>query len=135
MASGLEQLVWERARSRCEYCQIPAAQMQQTLTLDHIIALQHHGVTVASNLALACFPCNRQKGPNLAGIDPVSGKLTPLYHPRRDLWKRHFRWQGPRVAAKTAVGRVTLYVLDINHPLRVSLRRSLIEEGAFPPTG
>src|SRR5262245_38534004 len=125
MASRLEQLVWERARSRCEYCQMPAAQMQQPLTLHHILALQPHGGTVASHLAFACFPRNRQKGPNLAGIDPVSGKLTPLYHPRRHLWVRHFRWQGSRLVAKTAIGRVTLYVLDINHPLRVSLRRSL----------
>ena len=134
MAPNLEQLVWQRARSHCEFCQIPAAQLQQALGFDHIVALQHHGATVASNLALACFPCNRQKGPNLAGIDPVTGKLTRLFHPRRHRWNRHFRWQGPRLLAKTAVGRVTLYVLDINHPLRISLRRSLMEEGAFPPS-
>jgi len=115
MASNLEQLVWRRARSRCEYCRIPAAQTEQVLTFDHIIAVQHHGATVASNLALACFPCNRQKGPNLAGIDPVHGKLSPLFHPRRHRWDRHFRWQGARLFGKTAIGRVTIYVLDINH--------------------
>jgi len=33
---------------------------------------------------------------------------------------------------KTAFGRTTLYVLAMNHPDRIELRRLLIEEGLFP---
>jgi hypothetical protein len=34
---------------------------------------------------------------------------------------------------RTAVGRVTVAVLNINDPLRVELRERLIGEGVFPP--
>jgi 5-methylcytosine-specific restriction endonuclease McrA len=33
--------------------------------IDHIIAIQHSGPTVESNLALACYACNRHKGRTL----------------------------------------------------------------------
>jgi hypothetical protein len=35
---------------------------------------------------------------------------------------------------RTAIGRVTIAVLNINAPLRVALRASLIEQGVFPPS-
>jgi hypothetical protein len=34
---------------------------------------------------------------------------------------------------KTAIGRVTIAVLEINFSERVLLRQSLIDEGVFPP--
>jgi len=34
---------------------------------------------------------------------------------------------------KTAIGRVTVAVLEINFPDRVLFRQALIEEGVFPP--
>jgi hypothetical protein len=77
--------------------------------------------------------CNKSKGPNLAGLDPHTGKLTPLFHPRRHKWSYHFRLDGPSIVGRTPIGRVTVYVLNMNHPLRVELRRQLIEEGEFPP--
>ncbi len=54
-----------------------------THEIDHAISKKHGGRTVAANLVLACFPCNNHKGPNIAGLDPVSGNLTPLFNPRR----------------------------------------------------
>lgn len=72
------------------------------------------------------------KGPNIAGVDPDTGQLTRLFHPRRDIWSEHFHWNGPTVCGLTAIGRVTLYVLDINDPVRIEHRRLLIEEGVFP---
>jgi hypothetical protein len=33
----------------------------------------------------------------------------------------------------TPVGRTTIAVLNINHPLRVALRETLIAEDLFPP--
>jgi hypothetical protein len=100
--------------------------------IDHIIAEQHGGRTVASNLALSCFFCNRHKGPNLAGIDPVTRRHTRLFHPRRHSWNRHFQWSGPVLVGRTAVGRTTIRVLKINDRLRIWLREELIAEAIFP---
>jgi hypothetical protein len=83
-------------------------------------------------LPWACFTCNKKKGPNLSGIDGVTGKLVPLFHPRRHKWSRHFRWQGALLAGRTPIGRATIAVLGINQPLRVRLRQELIDEGVFP---
>jgi 5-methylcytosine-specific restriction endonuclease McrA len=41
--------------------------------IDHIIAEQHGGATIADNLALACLHCHRPKGPNIASIDVETG--------------------------------------------------------------
>jgi HNH endonuclease len=133
MDRELEDLVWERAHSRCEYCLMPQEYDAFTHEIDHVIAKKHGGPTVAGNLVLACFPCNNHKGPNIAGLDPLTHKLTPLFKPRRHRWERHFRWAGPELVGRTAIGRVTIAVLEINSPERVLLRRSLIDEGVFPP--
>jgi 5-methylcytosine-specific restriction endonuclease McrA len=101
--------------------------------IDHIIARKHNGPTSSENLALACFSCNNHKGPNIAGIDPDTNHVTPLFHPRRDVWQEHFIWHGPELVGRTPVGRVTIAVLAINLPYRVALRRALMEEGVFPP--
>jgi 5-methylcytosine-specific restriction endonuclease McrA len=55
MNAALERLVWHRAQSRCEYCQLSQAFSPLPHAIDHIIARQHHGPTQAENLALACF--------------------------------------------------------------------------------
>ena len=132
MNEALVRLVWERARSRCEYCQLPQALTRLPCQIDHVIAVKHHGSHRASNLALSCFACNNHKGPNIAGIDPVSRKIAPLYNPRRHKWGRHFRWEGPVLCGLTAIGRATVAVLEINLPYRVALRQALIEGGVFP---
>jgi hypothetical protein len=48
------------------------------------------------------------------GIDPESGVLTRLYHPRTNQWTDHFEWHGLTLLGKTAVGRTTVEVLAIN---------------------
>jgi hypothetical protein len=58
--------------------------------IDHIIARKHGGPTSEDNLALACFYCNTNKGPNVAGIDPEIGELVRLFNPRKDNWAHHF---------------------------------------------
>jgi hypothetical protein len=80
-----------------------------------------------------CPFCIQHKGPNVAGFDPKTRRLTPLFHPRRHKWPRHFRWDGPLLVGRTPVGRTTIVVLAINNILRVRLREELIEEGVFPP--
>jgi len=133
MIESLDQRVRIRAKHRCEYCKVPASISELTFPIDHIIAQQHHGQTTFENLALSCPHCNNQKGPNIAGHDPQSRRLTRLFNPRRQRWSAHFRWQGPILDGLTAVGRTTIYVLDMNHPDRVELRRLLIEVELPPP--
>jgi len=95
---------------------------------DHIIAEKHGGATTEANLAWACFSCNLRKGPNLSGLDPVNGELTRLFHPREDIWEEHFAWHGAWLQGKTAIGRTTISVLDINHPDAVAVREALLDE-------
>ena len=134
----LTKAVRERAGHACEYCLLPEQDHPGeffveaiAFEIEHIIPRQHRGRTVLGNLAFSCLRCNKSKGPNLAGLDPHTGKLTPLFHPRRHKWAYHFRLNGP--VGCTPIGRVTVYVLNMNHPLRVELRRQLIEEGKFLP--
>lgn len=133
MNSRLENLVWRRARRSCEYCQIPHEYDELPFQIDHILARKHGGPTTARNLALACFPCNNHKGPNIAGRDPRTGRIVRLFHPRRDSWEQHFRWEAARLFGLTAIGRATIAVLEINLVHRIALRQALIEEGLFPP--
>ena len=128
----LDRRVRVRAGGKCEYCLLPQSAYPLTFQVDHIIAEQHRGRTLLSNLALACPRCNRSKGPNLSGLDARTRRITPLFHPRRDRWADHFRWRGPRLVGLTPTGRVTIQVLNINHPEDLKLRRLLIAEGAFP---
>jgi 5-methylcytosine-specific restriction endonuclease McrA len=127
MARALEKLVWQRAGGRCEYCQVPLADLDLPFEVDHIVAEHHQGRTEAGNLCLACFACNRHKGPNIAGIDPRTRKIIRLFNPRRHKWSRHFHWDGPLL-----VGRATVIALKMNLAHRIAFRQRLIEEGVFP---
>ncbi len=131
MDETLARLVRERARYRCEYCLVPDDCSALPFELDHIIAVKHGVMTASGNLAYSCYYDNSFKGPNIAGIDPQSGKITGLFHPRRHRWQTHFRWMGPELVGRTAIGRTTIEVLAINHPLRIDQRQALIEAGWF----
>ena len=71
------------------------------------------------------------QGSNLSGL--FSGKLYPLFNPRKQNWTRHFRWDYTLLVGKTFTGKVTVQVLNINEPSRVMLRENLLFEGRFPP--
>ncbi len=132
LSAALRQLVRERAADRCEYCLVRDDDVWLPHQPDHIIAEQHGGDTAAENLAFACVHCNRHKGPNIASIDPNSGQLTPLFNPRAQNWAEHFILDGAYILPQTAVGRVTVRLLNLNHPDRVRVRRALIEAGDYP---
>ena len=85
MKRGLLRQLRQLAGDRCEYCRLPTAYDPLPFQVDHIIAQQHGGETVIENLAWSCLHCNKHKGPNIAGIDPVSGQLVPLFHPRNNI--------------------------------------------------
>ncbi len=132
MDAALRTFVWERAGGRCEYCQLHQDDADFLLFhVEHVIARQHGGADHPDNLCLACSECNWAKGPNLAGL--LGGKLYPLFHPRKQQWKRHFRWEQTILVGKTSSGKATVQVLNINESSRVMLRENLRLEGLFPP--
>ena len=132
LPATLRRLVRERAALRCEYCLLAEDDAYLPHEPDHVIAVKHGGVTDASNLALACFDCNRFKGSDIASIDPDDGRLTPLFNPRREDWAEHFRAVMGRVVSITPVGRVTVALLQINLSLRVEVRDELTKLGRWP---
>lgn len=129
MNRRLVQQIWERAGNRCEYCRIPHPHYRLPFQIDHIIARQHGGATISDNLALACFHCNRFKGPNIAGLDPDSRQLVRLFHPRIDVWTEHFQIEGPLIIGRTAIGGATVHVLAMNSDDLLLIRIEFLKEG------
>lgn len=134
MAKSRRQQVWDRAEGCCEYCQLPQTASVLPHEIDHIRSQKHHGTSAVSNLALACFYCNSFKGANVAGYDPTTDQLHPLFDPRQHVWDEHFAWQEAALTGQTPIGRTTIEVLRINLPERIEHRRRLIEAGVFPPS-
>ena len=120
-----------RAGGRCEYCRSPEVHAVIGFEVEHIIPVKHGGETTTANLALACFYCNRYKGPNVAGIATAGGVVTRLFHPRLDVWEEHFAWEGPALTPRSDVGAVTIAVLRINLPNAVAVREILMGAGLW----
>jgi hypothetical protein len=133
MNQATRDLVRRRAGNRFEYCRIHQNDDPVwPFHVEHIVARQHHQSDHPDGLALACHECNSRKGPNLGGIDPLTGKKAWLFNPRMQKWKRHFQWRGAVLMGRTACGRATIAVLGINLPENVALRAMLIKAGVFP---
>jgi 5-methylcytosine-specific restriction endonuclease McrA len=133
VSAALRRLVRERAGGRCEYCLIPETLTFATHWVDHIVAEKHGGQTHDSNLALACVLCNQHKGSDLTSIDPETGQITPLFHPRRDRWLEHFFLADGTIGPRTATGRVTVRLLQLNSPDRIEERGLLLRLGLLAP--
>jgi hypothetical protein len=130
----LSRLVAERARWRCEYCLSPSDFSTQPFEADHIVPVSKGGATVAENLALSCG-CNRYKGSRTHARDPQTGRVVPLFNPRRQRWPQHFEWSKDfrLVVGRTATGRATVAALHLNRAELVNLRRALRAVGEHPP--
>ncbi len=129
--ADLRRLVYQRAKSCCEFCLVPEAAVLVSHEIDHIITEKHGGSTDAGNLALSCTICNKHKGSDLASLDTETGMIVPLFHPRKDRWFKHFRMDDTRIIPLTPTGRVTVKLLQLNHPDRVEEREYLIAAGMF----
>lgn len=132
MAAVLRLAVRQRAEGRCEYCRFHEEDFLFEHEPDHIIAAQHGGASVPENLAWACSRCNRRKGTNLSSVDPDSGTVVALFHPRQDNWGEHFTLEGPRIVGLTPTGRATVFLLQLNSDERVRIRRQLQRAGRYP---
>jgi hypothetical protein len=132
MVALTRELVRQRANGRCEYCRLHQRFSDLSHHIEHVIARQHGGLDECDNLALACHFCNFRKGPNLSGIDPVTGTLVPLFHPRRDSWTEHFLLDRTRIESATPLRRATILVLAMNEARRLDLRSAILDSGQSP---
>jgi glutaredoxin len=130
--ASLRQRVIERAGDRCEYCRFPQRVALLAFEMEHIISEKHGAITALENLALACPYCNRAKGTDLGSIDPETNQLTPFFNPRTQSWQDHFVLIGATIMPLTAEGRVTVLILQFNHPDRLQERERLIAIGQYP---
>lgn len=130
--ASLRRQVIARADSVCEYCRLPASVAFFPHEVDHVVARKHGGVTVAENLAYACWRCNRHKGSDLGSFDPVTGAFTFLFNPRAQQWSEHFALSDGLLVGLTAEGRTTIQLLQLNQAERVLERQRLIASGLYP---
>jgi hypothetical protein len=135
IAPNLRSLIEEDARNRCGYCLTPASFMPVRFEIEHIIPVSAGGETVRSNLWLSCPSCNRFKGIKVEAVDPETQIVVPLFNPRTQNWFEHFQWSedATRIIGSTAIGRVTIEALKLNHDWWIECRTEWILRGNFPP--
>ncbi len=135
VSQELRAFVTERARGRCEYCAADARFATQAFSVEHIVPRSRGGATTAANVALSCQGCNNHKYNKVDGVDPVSGEVVRLFHPREQCWIDHFAWSPDAllIVGLTPTGRVTVSVLSLNRSGLVNLRRVLFAAGEHPP--
>ena len=131
--ASLRREVARRAEDRCEYCGLSQAGQEATSHADHVVPVTAGGPATVENLALACVSCSLRKGARQTALDPATGDAVPLFHPRRDAWRAHFRWEGVRVVGQTPTGRATAAALDMNRLLALAIRGEEALRERHPP--
>jgi len=119
----LRRLVVLRAGNRCEYCHLAQKGQEATFHVDHILPKVAGGRATAANLALACVSCSLRKEARRSAIEPNTNRRVALFHPRRQRWRDHFRWEGFRLVGLTPTGRTTVTALQMNRPLILAIRQ------------
>ncbi|HEX8097576.1 MAG TPA: HNH endonuclease [Pyrinomonadaceae bacterium] len=135
IAADLRERVRRRARDLCEYCHTNERWQYVRFTVDHVIPLADGGEDTFENLALACFHCNRRKSSRLTAFDDETNQDVPLFNPRWQEWADHFIWSadGLYVVPRTAVGRVTVELLELNRERILHIRSADVGVGRHPP--
>ena len=100
--------------------------------VDHIHPVARDGRTELSNLALACVSCSLRKGARMTCVDPKTGGKAPVFHPRLQKWKEHFRWAGLRVIGRSPTGRATVELLRMNREIALAIRAEEVRFGRHP---
>jgi 5-methylcytosine-specific restriction endonuclease McrA len=104
-----KQLIRERAGFICEYCHSSERLSASRFTIDHIIPVSLGGSDDANNLALACRRCNERRYNFVAGFDPETQQIVPIFNPREQKWTSHFIWtdNGTVIKGISPTGRAT----------------------------
>jgi hypothetical protein len=85
------------------------------------------------NRGQAGIPWREARPRDLASVDPATGEVVALFHPRRDRWADHFRLEGGTIEPLTPTGRVTARLLHFNDAARAEERALLIRAGILTP--
>lgn len=135
LPAALRQRVRTVARDRCGYCLSSQRYVMARLEKEHIIPRSQGGSDDESNLWLSCSLCNRYKGSQIHGVDPLRGESVKLFNPRMQVWSDHFSWSsdGTLITGLTSTGRGTIVALQLNNELAVEVRRNWILAGWHPP--
>lgn len=131
---GRKARIRRRANFLCEYCRSPEGFAPSTFSIEHIVPGARGGGDDLENLALSCQSCNGHKYAKTEAPDPRSGKIVPLFHPRRQRWEEHFAWSADftKILGKTPTGRATIDALCLNRDNLLRLRRLLWAAGEHP---
>jgi hypothetical protein len=131
----LRRRISDQAGHRCGYCRSSEEIIGASLEIDHIVPLALGGPTEEENLWLACSQCNEHKSDRTAAIDPQTGELCRLFHPRLQRWNEHFSWSADatRIIGRTSTGRATVVALRLNRSPLVSARAAWVSVGWHPP--
>ena len=132
--TSLRQRIREAARDRCGYCLSPQRYVMGKLEIEHVVPRARSGSDDESNLWLSCSLCNRHKGSQTTGVDPLDDAQVELFSPRTKVWREHFRWSpdGTFIIGVTPTGRATVEGLRLNNELAVEVRRNWILAGWHP---
>jgi hypothetical protein len=122
-----------RAGNCCEYCGLDQAGQIATFHVDHVIPIKAGGETADDNLALACVSCSLRKAARQAAVDPQTGQVVPIFHPRQQAWHDHFRWEGVHVIGLTPTGRATVAAFDMNRSIVLEIRAEEVIFDRHPP--
>jgi hypothetical protein len=140
ISRATRQFVHQQSNFLGEYRYSCEAGSTAVLTFDHILPQSLGGSDDAENLALACICCNGRRYNFTTGIDPETQTEPRLFNPRQDNWADHFIWSqdGTEIIGTTAIGRTTVYRLDMNDDRHDSqsirrARRMWIRGGWHPP--
>jgi hypothetical protein len=125
MDAATRELVRRRADNDCEYCLLcqehSAVPHQSSISSQRSMA----GPTTRPTWRLRVTVTISARAPTFRGIDPLTGELVALFHPRRDRRADHFTIRVPRIEGVTPCGRATVRVLAMNDVRRLELRSEL----------
>ena len=132
---SIRQEVRQRAGFLCEYCHTAEQWQYVPFTVDHVVPLSQGGEDDFSNLALACFHCNRYKSNRVTAVDPQTDKETPLFNPRQHKWRDHFVWSADLlyINGLTSIGRATIAGLRLNRGRIIPIRAADVRVRRHPP--
>lgn len=101
----------------------------------HVEHIEPTGGDHADNLCLSCANCNLSKAKATSALDPVSQAIVPLFNPRKQKWKDHFKWieNGVRLVGTSDCGRATVERLKMNIERIVTARSVWVMAGKHPP--
>jgi hypothetical protein len=135
VSEAMRQQIFVAANHRCEYCRTSRRVIGMPLVIDHILPRSLGGSDEVDNLAAACYRCNEFKWTKTHDLDPATGELESLFHPREQIWSEHFQWVngGTHIAGITPTGRATVAALRLNNEYVVESRRLWIAREWHPP--